>query len=114
MGSTSGKASEKASEGNSEDSVPADVAPSYVTNVASDQVRNTKPKGKNITEGGFDDDAGKNASFTSDIGDENDPGRAAESAFQKRTQKVAGGGGPTQTEITNDGQYAVLDEEQRL
>lgn len=113
MGNRSDNAREKASEGNSEDNVPADAAPSYVRNAASDQVGSIKPKGKNITEGGFDDDADKNVSFTSDIGSENDPGRAAESVFQKQAQKVAGGG-PTQTKITNDGQYAVLDEEQGL
>lgn len=41
---------------------------------------NFKPKGENLTEGGFDSDA-PNASFNNDIGGKNDPGRVAESKF---------------------------------
>lgn len=49
------------------------------------------PKGDNIQEGGFDSSA-PNASFTTDIGGENDPGRAALQGMQKRDAQAAGGG----------------------
>jgi len=90
-----------------------DSAPSYVH---SNQPTSGKPKGKNITEGGFDDDQSKNASFNSDIGDENDPGRAAENKFQREAAESAGdtGAGPRQKSITGDGQYDVLEDDQGL
>ena len=91
-----------------------DEAPGYVASVESAPTQSGKPKGKNITEGGFDDDPSKNVSFTSDIGDENDPGRAAERQFQTSTETSAGGKGPRQHEITGDGQYDILDTEQKL
>lgn len=40
------------------------------------------PAGKNLKEGGFDSD-GPNASFKTDIGGKNDPGRVALDGFQK-------------------------------
>ncbi|KAL9033689.1 MAG: hypothetical protein Q9214_007393 [Letrouitia sp. 1 TL-2023] len=89
-------------------------APGYAAGVESEPAQTGKPKGKNITEGGFDDDPSKNASFTSDIGDKNDPGRLAEQQFQTSTQTSAGGKGPRQNEITGDGQYSVLDTDQNL
>lgn len=56
-----------------------------------------KPKGKNITEGGFDTGA-PNASGNTDIGSKNDPGRVAELQFQKETTQSAydAGNGPRQ------------------
>lgn len=63
----------------------AGTAPSYVNAVPADT---SGPHGQNIKEGGFTSDDKKNASFTSDIGDKNDPGRLAE-------QKMfAGNAGP--------------------
>lgn len=47
-----------------------------------------KPKGKNLTEGGFDDSADKNASFTSEIGSAQDPGRLAENRLQHGMAEV--------------------------
>jgi hypothetical protein len=41
------------------------------------------PKGSRLTEGGFESDDERNASFTSEIGSENDPGRKAERAFER-------------------------------
>jgi len=41
-----------------------------------------------LKEGGFDSDDSKNASFTSDIGDENDPGRVAEMKFAKENAEA--------------------------
>lgn len=45
-----------------------------------------KPKGQNITEGGFDSDA-PNASFNNDVGGANDPGRVAELEFAQRSAR---------------------------
>lgn len=93
------------------------VAPSYVTNVTAQPTQSGKPKGKNLTEGGFDDtdnSAANNASFTAEIGSENDPGRAAEHGFQRTNAAVAGGGGPRQSEVTGKGQFDVLEGEQSL
>ncbi len=63
-----------------------------------------QPKGKNITEGGFDSEA-PNASFGTDIGGENDPGRAA---LDRVDVPVSRGAGPRQGEVTNDGQFDGL------
>ncbi|MCJ1230911.1 hypothetical protein MMC12_007585 [Toensbergia leucococca] len=89
-------------------------APDYTSSVNSEPTQSGKPKGKNLTEGGFDSDPSNNASFNPDIGGENDPGRAAESKFQQATAAVAGGGGPRQTEVTGDGQFDILEGEQSL
>lgn len=95
----------------------ADPAPSYVASVHSDPAKTGKPHGKNITEGGFDSDPSKNASFNSEIGDENDPGRVAENQFQRQTMESgldAAPSAPRQKEVTNDGQYDILESEQNL
>jgi hypothetical protein len=63
-----------------------------------------KPKGQNLQEGGFDPNA-PNASFNTDIGSKNDPGRAA---LDRIDVPVAGGAGPRQSNLTNDGQFDVL------
>ena len=92
-----------------------DSAPSYVVSATSQLGRAGKPKGRNITEDGFDDtDASKNASFTADIGSENDPGREAEAQFQRRTNTVAGDIGPRQGAISGEGQYDALEGEKSL
>jgi len=89
-----------------------DTAPSYVH---SAHAAGGKPKGKNLTEGGFDDDdVSKNASFNSDIGDENDPGRGAEEKFARDNAQGRAGGGPRQKEVSGDGQYDVLEDVQQL
>ena len=87
-----------------------DTAPGYITDVHAQQ---GKPKGKNLTEGGFDSNPENNASFNSEIGTENDPGRAAELQFQNK-QAGTVGTGPKQSEVTGDGQYDVLETEQSL
>ena len=90
-----------------------DAAPGYVGSVQSEANKTGKPKGKNITEGGFDDDPSNNASFTSDIGTENDPGRKAESDMQKMAQSASGGTGPRQAPGASDNsQYDLLDTDQ--
>jgi hypothetical protein len=89
----------------------ADTAPSYI---ASTQHLNTgKPKGKNLTEGGFDDDDRWNASLSSDIGTNNDPGRAAELNFEKvnaNTTAASASTMPKQNRNT-DTPYNVLSSE---
>ena len=82
------------------DTTAADNAPSYVSSVKSDPAQTGKPKGKNITEGGFDSDPSNNASFNSEIGTENDPGRVAEQTFQNTTQSASGGAGPRQKMVS--------------
>ncbi len=91
-----------------------DTAPSYVHASASAGVR--KPKGKNLTEGIDDADDGKNVSFNSDVGDENDPGRAAENKFARENAQSGAdaGGGPRQKGVSGDGQYDVLEDDQAL
>lgn len=111
--------------GNSDDSTGAQTssgssaaaAPSYVSSVVSEAAKSGKPHGKNITEGGFDSDPSKNASFTSDIGGEDDPGRAAENQFQRQTLESgndAAPGVPRQKGVSHDGQFDVLETEQSL
>lgn len=90
-----------------------DAAPGYIGSVESEAKKTGKPKGKNITEGGFDDDPSNNASFNSEIGTENDPGRKAEADMQKKAQSASGGTGPRQAPGESDNsQYDVLETEQ--
>lgn len=113
MGSTGGDANENTFKGEGDSKV--DAAPGYVGSVVSEPAQTGKPKGKNITEGGFDEGDDKNTSFTSDIGDENDPGRKAENDMQKVTQSASGSTGPRQKPgETDDNQYGGLDTEQNL
>lgn len=105
-----GHSSDKASE--TYNSIPqGETAPNYITPVISHGV---KPKGKNLTEGGSDDDPSNSACFTAEIGSENDPGRISESVFQQQTESVAGGGGSRQGGVRGEGQCAVLEDEQGL
>ncbi|KAL9015950.1 MAG: hypothetical protein Q9185_006673 [Variospora sp. 1 TL-2023] len=93
----------------------AEAAPGYVSSVMSDPAPRTgKPHGKNITEGGFESDDGKNASFTSEIGSKDDPGRAAEEQFQTKAVGSAGAKGPRQQGVTGDGQYDALETDQGI
>ena len=100
--------------GNATSSADARQAPGYVASVVSEAAQTGKPKGKNITEGGFESDDTKNASFTTDIGAKDDPARAAEEQFQTTAQTSAGGKGAPQGEVTKDGQYDVLDTDQKI
>lgn len=95
-------------------SLNADQAPGYVASVVSQPAQTGKPHGKNITEGGFESDDKNNASFNSEVGDENDPGRAALQQFQNTTQTSAGGKGEQQYKVTGDGQFDKLETDQQL
>lgn len=101
--------------GGNPDSSASDAAPSYVNSVQSQGGSSAKPKGKNITEGGFDDDPSKNASFNSDIGTEDDPGRQAENDLLRKSQAVSGSSAPRQNMGEGEkSQYDVLKDDQSL
>ncbi|KAF7195599.1 hypothetical protein HII31_03193 [Pseudocercospora fuligena] len=68
-----------------------------------------QPKGQNLQEGGFDAGA-PNASYTSEIGGKNDPGRVALNRAQEADVPSYGGAGPREGQISNDGQYDSLAE----
>lgn len=97
------------SSGGSTGGSSAGSAPNYVNNPASSMGDDFKPKGQNISEGGFDSGA-PNASFNSDIGGKNDPGRAALQGLQRADAQAGGdaGAGPRQSGVTNDGQFDAL------
>ncbi len=95
----------------------APTAPGYIASVVSNPGKSGKPHGKNITEGRFDVDDSNNASFNSEIGSENDPGRKAEHDFQTQAQSASGGTGPRQygkEGNAGEGGYGVLDSDQSL
>ena len=68
------------------------------------------PKGKNLTEGGFDADA-PNASYSTAIGTKKDPGRVALQRFEEENTPYSGGAGPREGRISNDGQFDALKRE---
>lgn len=85
-------------------------APGYVADV-TDGYKHQKPKGKNITEGGFSSED-PNASFNSEIGSEQDPGRGAENRFQRTTQESGLDAGFTkQKGMNTEHPYQALDEQ---
>jgi hypothetical protein len=87
-------------------------APSYINDV-TDGYQGQKPKGKNLHAGGFSSDD-QNASFTSVIGSEMDPGRAAENKFQRTVaESGADVGGPRQKDVDNQTIYQNLESDQR-
>jgi len=92
------------------ESSSAGVAPYAMTH--HENLSDLKPKGKNLEEGGFDDNA-PNASFKYDIGSKNDPGLAAEQKFARQNARSAGeAGGPRDSEISGDGGYDALKDEE--
>ncbi|KAI9819686.1 MAG: hypothetical protein M1832_003920 [Thelocarpon impressellum] len=103
-------------EGESSGKHHVDVAPSYVQYDVLDPRKSGKPKGTNITEGGFDSDDSKNASFTAEIGSENDPGRLATAKFQREAAESGpdAGRGPRQKNTTGQGEYDGLPTEEAL
>jgi hypothetical protein len=71
----------------------------------------SKPHGRNLQEGGFDDSA-PNASFNQDIGGKNDPGRLAEQKFSEDNARNAAAagfqGGREESEVSG---FDTLNEE---
>ncbi|KAH8811176.1 hypothetical protein F5884DRAFT_267068 [Xylogone sp. PMI_703] len=101
------------SDDNSQGTSNAGTAPSYVA-TQTQSMGSTKPKGANLKEG-VDIDDSNNASWTTDIGSENDPGRLAANQFKHSGSGSATSatGGPRQTELEKDSQpYAPLQAEQ--
>uniref|UniRef100_A0A6A7G7P9 Uncharacterized protein n=1 Tax=Hirondellea gigas TaxID=1518452 RepID=A0A6A7G7P9_9CRUS len=92
----------------------AGQAPSYVSDVTGG-LNHSKPQGKNLHEGGFDSDPKYNASFNSDIGSRNDPGRAGENKLQHRVAASGpdAGGGPRQKGVDDEHWYQPLERDQR-
>lgn len=76
-------------------------------------VGNTKPNGRNLTEGGFDSDPKNNASFNSDIGTDQDPGRLAEQKFAKSTSESGANAGYTNPTVDANQPYGALGSDQR-
>lgn len=84
----------------------AGTAPSYVNSQYQDR---GGPHGKNLTEGGFESNDRKNASFNQEIGTKNDPGRLAEQKFQRINADAAGDAGmPRQKGMTGDNEFDAL------
>ncbi|MCJ1374438.1 hypothetical protein MMC20_005670 [Loxospora ochrophaea] len=104
------------SSGDTKGTSSADPAPGYTGSYVSDPAQSGKPKGKNITEGGFDSDPSNNASFSTDIGTDNDPGRAALAGIQRQNAESGpdAGGGPRSKGVSGDGQYDTLETDQSL
>jgi hypothetical protein len=108
MGSNAGEYSTASGSGRSQ--YNAGQAPSYVVDVTGD-LQHTKPNGRNIKEGGFQSDA-KNASFNSDIGTNQDPGREALNKFQ-RSNADTSSNGPRQKGVEGETPWSPLERDQR-
>lgn len=68
-----------------------------------------------VSEGAFDSNPENNASFTSEIGSENDPGRQAIGDMQKKAQSASGGTGPRQpVGQEGTGPYDALSSEEQV
>lgn len=91
----------------------ADPASTYVQDVYLQDKSNGKPKGNNLKEGGFDDNA-PNASFTTEIGTDQDPGRAGTAQFQYKSAGDAPDAGlpKTQKGLDTDHPYQSLNTEE--
>ncbi|KAF2462182.1 hypothetical protein BDY21DRAFT_368292 [Lineolata rhizophorae] len=92
------------------DRVAADPAPTYVGHERLVQ-QGQKPKGTNLHEGGFEGNE-PNASFTTAIGTDQDPGRFAEQKFERENAESGPDAGYTRdtTKATEKTAYAALDE----
>ena len=67
------------------------------------------PKGKGLTEGGFEGGDYKNASFNGEIGGRKDPGRLAEEGFQRKNADTGGMAGmPKQMGGSGENVYEEL------
>jgi hypothetical protein len=85
----------------------AGTAPSYVNSQFKDEAG---PHGENLTEGGFESNDSKNASFSQEIGTKNDPGRLAEQKMQRANADAAGDAAmPRQQGMTGDNEFDGLD-----
>ena len=73
-----------------------------------------KPGSKNAAEGDFDNNPENNASFTADIGGDNDPARVAIGGMQRNAQSASGATGPRQPmNQEGTGPYDALNSEEQ-
>ncbi|KAJ5901857.1 hypothetical protein N7495_002385 [Penicillium taxi] len=82
-------------------------APSYTDEDTGDH-QNQK------SQSNFSSDASKNVSFNSEIGSDQDPGRAAVHKFQRTNAESGPDVGPRQKEIDNQTRYQPLEVDQRI
>lgn len=108
MGFNAGEHSTASGSGRSQ--YNAGQAPSYVSDVTGD-IQHPKPDGRNIHAGLNSNDA-KNASFTSDIGTDQDPGREALNKFQRSNAETSSNG-PRQKVAEGQTPYSALERDQR-
>ncbi|KAJ5771378.1 uncharacterized protein N7511_003429 [Penicillium nucicola] len=109
MGINAGEYSAASGSGRSQ--YNAGQAPSYVNDVTGD-IQHPKPDGRNIKEGGFHSNDAKNASFNSEIGTDQDPGREALNKFQ-RSNNDTSSNGPRQKVAEGQTPYSALERDQR-
>lgn len=94
------------------------TAPSAYSSAGGDEENlKSRPRGMNITEGGFDENA-PNASFNNDIGGKNDPGRLAERDFQAANARSGGDAGYPGANVGKEtgggkGGFEVLGDDER-
>jgi hypothetical protein len=85
----------------------AGTAPRYLN---SQYVDGGGPKGSNLTEGRFDSDDAKNASFNNEIGTKMDPGRLAEQKMIRENADAAGDAAmPRQKGVSGDNTFDALE-----
>ena len=73
-----------------------------------------QPSGRGVTEGGFDSNSENNASFNTELGTEDDPGRQAIKDMQKKSQAASGATGPRQPPgQEGTGPYDTLNSEEQ-
>lgn len=90
----------------------AGQAPSSINDI-TDGYKHQTPGGRNVHEGGFSSNPDKNASFNSEIGSSQDPGRAALNKFQRTNAESGPDVGPRQKGVDNQTPYQVLESDQR-
>lgn len=83
------------------------AAPTYVEVDVLNRTAHAKPHGKNIKEGDVPDDA-PNASFTGEIGSEDDPGRLALQGFERVNAESARDLGPRDKQLKGNTPYDPL------
>lgn len=97
--------------GSSRSGGSSNATPSYVDAGERGLGGQMKPKGRDIQEGGFNEDA-PNASFNNEIGTKNDPARLAEQKVDERNaQSAADVGYERDDKVSGGGQYDVLKDE---
>ncbi|KAJ5793733.1 hypothetical protein N7457_000332 [Penicillium paradoxum] len=111
MGISTGEYSTASGSGRSQYS--AGLAPSNANDMAGDNQHST-PGGRGVEEAGFPSDDAKNASFASEIGSDQDPGREALNQFQRSNAHSAyDSSRPQQKGLSTETPYGHLENDQR-